>query len=168
MNKKYLILIVIAIIITIILLLLIFNKKEEKVEISKIKSFHFSYSNGYSINANTRYELNYDKNNNQYIAVIKPYEVSEEDKQEIIVDDLFVEEILKVLKEYRIDKWNGFNKTNQNVLDGDGFNLSINMDNNQRIQASGYMMWPDNYKEFQSRISNIFMNKYQKKNKELF
>ena len=66
-------------------------------------------------------------------------------EKEITKKDL--EEIQKIINEQEIYKWNGFDKTDKNVLDGSGFNLSVNYSNGENIEAHGYMRYPKNFKE---------------------
>ena len=163
MKLKYVIIIVI--ILLIVGGFMCFRKKRNKnveVEISDIKSFHLSYSKGYMMNANIRYELKYDRESNSYKAIIKPYLIAEEDKLEVDVDESVKDEIKAVLIEYEVGKWNGFNKSDQNVLDGDSFSLSVRFENDIGISASGYMKWPQNYSSVVNKIDNIFMTIYNK------
>ncbi len=165
MKTKYIILIVIILIIIIITLLYFFKFRKEnvvvkEVEIKDVNSFYLSYSNGYAMNSNIRYELGLNKETNEYVAKIKPYEIPEEDKKEIVVDKNKMLELENLLKKHQVGKWNGFDKSDQGVLDGDSFSLSIMMDNGNRINASGYMMWPEGYRNFIADIDEFFMNIY--------
>ena len=134
--------------------------KEEDLDVEKIKSFYITYSNGYAMNSYTRYELRLE--DGKYLAEIKPYGVSEEDLLEIEVDKSVIDKIAEVLKKYEVNKWNGFDKTDQGVLDGDSFSLSVGLEDNKSISAHGYMMWPEHYRDVVSEISSIFMDIYNK------
>ena len=135
---------------------------KKEIEIKDIYSFNLSYSKGYAINANVRYEMIFDKENNKYIAKIKPYGISEKDKKEIVVDNDKIIELENILKKHHIEKWDGFNNIAKDVLDGDSFYLSVFMNDKNCIHASGYMMWPDGYGEFILDIDEFFMNIYNK------
>ncbi len=136
---------------------------KKEIVIKDIYSFNLSYSKGYAINSNIRYEMIFDKEKNKYIAKIKPYGISEKDKKEFVVDNDKIIELENLLKKYHVEKWDGFNKFAKDVLDGDSFSLIIWMNNNESIHASGYMIWPDGYKNFVSKIDEFFMNIYNKK-----
>ena len=135
---------------------------KKEIEIKDIYSFNLSYSKGYAINANVRYEMIFDKEKNKYIAKIKPYGISEKDKKEIVVDNDKIIELENILKKHHIEKWDGFNNIAKDVLDGDSFYLSVFMNDKNCIHASGYMMWPDGYGEFILDIDEFFMNIYNK------
>lgn len=52
--------------------------------------------------------------------------------------------IAQIILENRIDLWDGFSKSDTNVLDGHGFSLDIEYGANS-IHADGYMYEPENY-----------------------
>ncbi len=137
------------------------NPIEEDLDITKIKSLYITYSDGYAMNYYTRYEL---KNKNGiYTAKIKPHGVAEEEELETEIEKEDADKILNVLKKYHVEKWDGFDKTDKDVLDGDSFSFSLTLDNGKSIHASGYMMWPKNYSDVVAEISPVFMKIYNNK-----
>ena len=162
MKIKYVMIIIVIIVIG-VCCYLILNKnriRNYNLDGSNIKSFYISYSNGYMMNAYTRYQLALESD--KYIAKIKPYGVAEEDILEIEVEKELMENISEVLKKYEVNKWNGFNKTDKGVLDGDSFSFSVTLINDQSIEASGYMRWPEHYRDVVNEISPLFMSIYNK------
>ena len=151
------------IIILVILLVLIFftffttNKK--KTQITDIESFRFSYTTGYHINAYVIYTLEYKKN--KYIASIKPNDVKEEKTIEKKVNKKFIKNLKNILTKYNVNEWNGFQKTDKNVLDGNSFSLYIKMQDGN-IAASGYMKWPKNYSKVKQELDKLFSKIYKK------
>ena len=165
MKTKYIIIIALSIIVIIggICLVRKLSKetiKEEDLDISEIKSFYITYSNGYAMNYYTRYELDYK--DGVYIAKIKPHGIREEDLLEIEVEKEVMERIAEILKKYQVNKWDGFDKTDQGVLDGDSFSFSVSLEGNKTIHASGYMMWPENYSSVRAELDDLFMEIYNK------
>lgn len=130
---------------------------KRNIEIKDIKSLTFSYSTGNEIYSNVRYELDCSENCK---VTIKPSGISDEDKYETDVDSKFVKRIEDVLNKYNVASWNGFNKNDKNVLDGDSFSTYINYGENGYISASGYMMWPNNYSDVRDELNTIFMELY--------
>ena len=135
-------------------------KSNEDLDVSNIKSFYLNYSNGYMINANIRYELKIE--NEKYIAKIKPYGVDNEDELTIEVSKDIMDKASEIFKKYEVNKWDGFNKSDHNVMDGDSFSLGIWLKDDKSIHASGYMMWPDNYRNVREEISDLFMEIYNR------
>ena len=158
MKEKIGLLIIIVIMATVLTFMIIFRKK---VEIKNIKYMHFSYSVGYAMYSNVNYDLEYK--NSKYIAKIKPDGIADDDAKEVEVDEKTVGKIEEILKKYNVNSWNGFNKSDKYVLDGDSFSFSLSLKDETYISASGYMKWPKNYREVRSELDDIFMNLYDKK-----
>ena len=144
MKVKYIILIICGIlilsIISIILIVLLLSK-DKKIE--NITYLRFTYTTGYHMNASVSYEI--DLKDNKYILKIKPTDIPEEETQEYILSKKQMLEIENKLNKYHVSRWNNFHKNNKYVLDGDSFSMNIKYSNNE-ISASGYMMWPKNYR----------------------
>ena len=161
MKTKYIVIGVVILIVGVVCFM-IFKKrdtiKEEDMDVTKIKSFYLTYTNGYAMNSYTRYQLRFD--DGKYIAEIKPYGVSEDDLLEIEVDKEVMNKTVEILKKYEVNKWDGFDKTDQGVLDGDSFSLSVSLEEDKSISADGYMMWPEHYRDVVGEISPIFMDIY--------
>ena len=123
-------------------------------EISSIKSMHLSYSSGWSAYAYTRYDL--EKKDNGYYVQIKPYGVPDDEVQEVRLTDKQIKDIEAILTKYKVSKWDGFNKSDKGVLDGDSFSFYLHTEDGVDVSASGYMRWPDNYHEVRNALTNIF------------
>lgn len=154
--KKYIYLIIPLI----VLLLVGCNSKGKDIEedikkIKSISSFKFNYTQGYAINSDINYTINCDE---KCIAKIKPYGVSYEDETVIEVNEDIVKELIKVLNDYKVINWDGFDRYVKDVLDGDSFSFYLEANNGISIHASGYMSWPNNYKKVREKIDNFFNN----------
>lgn len=126
----------------------------KRVKIMKINSFKFSYSVGYAMYANEEYTLKNE--GDKYIATVKKRGIPEENATKKEVDESFEQKLEELLKGYNVSAWDGFNKADKHVLDGNTFDLSIRMDENNHISASGYMKWPKKYKEFKMAVVEMF------------
>lgn len=138
------------------------KKDDLKVEIKDVNIFHLSYSNGYMMNANIIYRFDYDKDTGKYMITVKPYLVAEEDQVVVEAPEGFREKIKDILIKYNVNKWNGFKKVDKNVLDGDSFSLFVRMEDDSEIEASGYMKWPDNYRNVIGEYDSLFIEIYNK------
>ena len=164
MKLKYVIVGIIVIVIGVCCYLLFFNEdkiKVEELEASNIKSFYFGYGGGLSLrDSDVNYELNFE--DNKYIAKVKPSGVAEENKLVVEVSKDVVEKLSEIFKKYKVNKWDGFNKSQQNVMDGSSFSLTIRLIDDKSIHASGYMKWPKNYSDVRDEINELFMDVYNK------
>lgn len=74
-------------------------------------------------------------------------------------DKSFLTGLNKIIKEQEIYKWNGFKKSNKNVLDGYMFGLSVrykNGDKTEEISASGSNSFPNNFNKGASAVASYF------------
>ena len=151
--KKILIVLTIIILLSIGGIIIMFSIKR-KVDIVNITKLHLSYSTSTMMNGNVIYEIEYK--DNKYNLHIKPNMVPDE---EAIDTEISKEDILKIeeiLNKYKVYKWDGFQKSDKYVLDGNSFSFWVYFDEDKDIHASGYMMYPDNYGNVESELENIF------------
>ena len=149
-NKIYIFLPIILIVVVIMVILFINTNK--KIVLKNTTRFRLFYTNGYMMNADTEYE--YVLEDGKYIMSIKPYLVDRENIISFEVDKSVIEEIETILNKYEVYKWNGFSKSDHNVLDGDSFSFNVKM-NDVDISASGYMKYPDNYDNCHKALLNF-------------
>jgi len=133
----------------------------KKLVFEDIRYFSFTYQVGNYDDGFKNFTLKYA--DGRYTASVKPPHVADENRISIEVDEAFVRELEAILTEHSVNKWNGFNKANKNVLDGNMFTLSITCgntdeyDENKRLSAHGYEKWPDGYKEVRDAVEDLFM-----------
>ncbi len=65
------------------------------------------------------------------------------------------DEICRLLSENEVFAWDGFHKSNSDVLDGGGFSFSMTLDDGNVISASGTNAYPGGYREFVNGLSEI-------------
>ena len=151
MNEKNIVLLCLGVIVVISTLTGCLKKK---IVIENLKSFHYSYSVGYYMNAYVTYDI--EKDNDDYIAKIKDAGMPPEEARTYNVTKKQIEEFETLLNENKIYVWNGFNKSDKNVMDGNSFSLSVNMEEKDGIYAHGYMKYPKNYGEVTGKIESWF------------
>lgn len=129
-----------------------FGLKNKKI--SDIKSISYHYTTGTMMNADVRYEVECE--GEKCLAKIKPNLVPDEEAMKYTVDKSVMDEIKDVLIKYHVERWDGFQKSDPNVLDGNSFSLYVSMADGNSISASGYMEWPNNYSEVSRELDKIF------------
>lgn len=150
MKMKHLIIIGIIIV---SVFLFFFLKKEKNI--TNINELTFSYSTGNYMNASVSYEL---VCKDKCILSFKDDGVSYEDAKEYEVDKKILKEIEIILKQYHVARWDKFHKFDKNVLDGNSFSFRVCYENDQEIEANGYMKWPKNYQEVKKELNELFSN----------
>ena len=155
LSKNYIKYIFIGFFLILIILCIIMFRKEDDIvkSIDSIKYFRFSYSNGYMANSSQSYEINCDE---KCILTLKPKYIPDDEAVEVELSKEEIDKLIEIINKYNVSKWNGFNKSDKYVLDGDSFSLSITALDNEHISAMGYMMYPKNYGEFRSEVDSMF------------
>ena len=126
----------------------------KSVKIGEIGYFSFVYGNGSMINGSVSYTLKLK--DGVYTASVKPLYEPEEATKTFTVDASFARKLEQLLVQYKVGKWNGFNKFNKMIMDGDNFGLSVIMTDGTSLDAHGYMKWPKNYSEVRNGIEELF------------
>ena len=152
---KYYIIGIIALVLIGVGLFMFFGKKDNKKELKDLRNLKFHYTSGYAIYAYTNYEINYD---DKYTITIKPYGIPDEEAKTYDISEEEIEKILEILNKYDVKKWDGFRKSDKNVLDGDSFSFSARFEDGTSISASGYVSYPTNYSNVKKELIEIFNN----------
>ena len=127
---------------------------KKKIQIKDIEYLHFTYSEGYMANAYSVYTL--ELKNEKYTVTIKPTGIPDEEKKTYTIEKGKVKELENALNGTQLYTWNGFNKVDKGVLDGDSFSLNLKYNEGNSITASGYMRWPTDYGTIKQLIVNWF------------
>jgi len=74
---------------------------------------------------------------------------------EMKVDPSVFNRLGEIYEKYEVACWDGFNASDSDVLDGDGFSLRINFADGARLRAHGSNAFPKNYREFVNDMRKI-------------
>ena len=144
MKQKIIIgtIIAVAVIGTIIALIFILKPAKGVNTNSEIESFEYNFGSGegtwdeYKITIRDgKYHMTGTGYNSSTININR--DITESD----------MEKLNNIIKDNNIDSWDGFDESDDNVLDGYGFKLIVKYKNGDDIEAEGYMQYPDNYKK---------------------
>ena len=113
--------------------------------IYQINKLKYSYTNGYAKNSDVVYEIDCE---DDCVLTIKEYGKEEDELININLTDKNMDKFESILNRNHILSWKGFSKSDKNVLDGDSFYFSLRYNDDEKLSASGYMMYPDYYKDF--------------------
>ena len=86
-------------------------------------------------------------------------------KQRFTKDTAFMTGLDKVIRQQELHKWNGYKKSNKNVLDGDSFGLSIGYRNGKElktISAYGSNSFPKGYRDAAKAVGDYFQTEVEK------
>lgn len=123
------------------------SKQKIDSDIISFKYHYGSYSPGY-------YDYDISVIDEKVIFNAKGYNDVNFDVEKLI-DKSYLEELTKIINDNEIYKWNGFDKSDKNILDGYDFNLEVNYSNGKSLKAHGYMKYPKNYNEGHKALSEF-------------
>ena len=123
-----------------------------KTGIKELSSLSFSTS-GSRINSGVCYELTSD--DGQYAVKIKLDGQSNGEAKKYLISDEKVKELIKLFNQYEVWEWNGFEEHHPDVMDGSSFYFSLTVQDDKKIEARGYMMYPENYGEVIQKMIRI-------------
>lgn len=79
-----------------------------------------------------------------------------------IADTVIQEPVLEQLSalgaQYRLDRWNGFDKNKKNIRDGSSFTLNMELADGSTISAHGNNAFPENYSDVHSSVRSLYQN----------
>ena len=120
--------------------------------------FHIG-ENGTYVGAGFDYE--YRLEDGKGVISIRIDGVRSEDALILNADEQFVSKLESIIEEHKLRKWDGFSKSDNNVLDGSGFGFYVRYDDRSRISASGYMMYPKGYDKAVGAFDSLFLPLYE-------
>lgn len=107
------------------------------------------------------FDYEYTFEDDKHMLSIRTDGVTEDDALVLETDEQFAQKLASVIENFRVSKWDGFSKSDSNVLDGDSFGFSARFDDKSSISAHGYMKYPSNYTEVKGALDALFMPLYE-------
>ncbi len=138
--------IILPTVLAILVIFLVYQFNNKRIAQSELKEFFYSFGSyhggywDYNIYpvvdefGEKRFRLRANASNGYYLDIDE------------YVDEKVLLDISKIVNENEIYKWNGFNFSNNNVLDGYGFRIEL-LYNKGNISARAYHNTPSNYEE---------------------
>ena len=117
----------------------------------QINNLEYSYTTGNAINDSVSYNINCE---DDCILLIKEQGKDEKDKIKIKLSNKNMDKFESMLNRYHILSWKGFSKSDKNVLDGNSFYFRLRYNDDEKLSASGYMMYPNHYRDFKSAFES--------------
>lgn len=127
--------------------------KKAVVNQSDIVYFSYVYSNAFGDGS---YSYKIDTEENPKVFFFQENIYSNQKPITYDMDDSVLTALKDIYLDCDIATWNGFNKTNINVLDGDGFSLNIIFADGEHLTASGSNCAPEGYRNFKAQLDNVF------------
>jgi len=82
--------------------------------------------------------------------------INDENPDVFVLDADVLEQIMALIQKHGANNWNGYRKTDQDVLDGDSFHVSIKLSGKKEIYFSGSNCAPEGYYGFEKELLGLF------------
>ena len=83
------------------------------------------------------------------------YNPDEDKHVEKTIDAKYLDELAGIISKNDVAKWDGFDESEDGVLDGSGFTLKIEYDDGETIDVHGYMKYPDDYEKVEDALDEF-------------
>ena len=116
----------------------------------------FSYGSGSGMGGYVQYTLK--RQDNLALLEINRSGVPEDKAGDIkkTIDGEYLDRLATIINENEVARWDGFDKSDSSILDGDGFVLKVKYDDEKTIEAHGYMIYPGNYRVVTDKFVELF------------
>lgn len=115
----------------------------------------FSYNYGGSIGGDS-YSYKVKQEEGKYYFCYETQEHEEYGTLEMELQPEVVSQLKQIYLDQKIYEWEGFNKVNMNVLDGDGFFLKFSFADGKSMDAHGSNAYPSGYRDFVTAMEDLF------------
>ena len=133
---------------------------QEPRDIADVKEFRFSTS---GMRRYSGFDYVAMSTGDRAVITIRLRDEPGENTVEFETDLAIMEELRKIIIENNILSWDGFDKSNKRILDGNSFTLKLKLSDGTTAHAHGYHTWPKNYRSAEKEIEKVFMQAYEKR-----
>ena len=130
---------------------------------SGMSSFYYGH-NGSSMESNGSYTVRETEDGAEIVFEMMRY--SEFGEISLPVERQLLEQLNDLYLKHKVYQWDGYSRYNPNVLDGDGFTLSISFADGKSMSAHGSNAYPDGYRDFENELDELiapYMSELQEK-----
>lgn len=128
------------------------KQNNNEMDTERLTYFSFDHHNSMSMHGE-KYEVNTEDDGRLHIVID---EGSPGEKEFYLKNSTILDDLLVIVKTYKMDKYKENYKPRARIYDGDSWSLYYNYDSKRRVSSGGYMAWPDNYREMRKALSDYF------------
>ena len=115
--------------------------------------FSFDHHNTMAMFSGEKYKVNTLKDGRIHVLIDEGFPG---EKEFYLDDSTILDELLAIIKTYKMDKYKEDYKSPYEVFDGDSWSLYYKYDSKRSVSSGGYMGWPDNYHDMRRALSQYF------------
>lgn len=119
----------------------------------RLTYFSFDQHNSMAIYNGEKYKVSTEKDGRIRVVIDEAFP---DEKEFYITDSTIFDELLAIVKQYKMDKYKSDYQPSMRVFDGDSWSIYYKYDSGRSVSSGGYMAWPDNYGEMNQALSDYF------------
>ena len=129
------------------------EKKDNEMNTEHLTYFSFDHHNTMAMYYGEKYSVSTMKDGRVHVVIDEGFP---QEKEFYLDDRSIFDELLTIVKTYKMDKYKEDYHPSMKVFDGDSWSLYYKYDTKRTVSSGGYMAWPDNYREMRNALSDYF------------
>ena len=118
----------------------------------RLTYFSYSHQNSMAMNGES-YSVSTMEDGRVRVVIDEGYP---EEKSFFLDNSTILDDLLVIVKAYKMDSYKQDYKPTMRIYDGDSWNLYYKYNSKRSVTSGGYMAWPKNYHETRQAISDYF------------
>ena len=128
-------------------------KNNNDMNTERLTYFSFNHHNTMARFNGESYLVSAQKDGRIHIVIDESYP----NEKDFYIDDTTIfDDLLSIVKQYKMDKYKSNYQPSMQIHDGDSWSLYYSFDSKRSVSSDGYMAWPDNYREARRAIGEYF------------
>lgn len=119
----------------------------------RLTYFSFDHHNSMAMFNGENYKVSTEKDGRIHVVIDESYP---NEKEFYLTDSTIFDELLAIVKTYKMDKYRSNYKPSMQIFDGDSWDLYYKYNSGRSVSSGGYMEWPDNYGEARHALADYF------------
>ena len=129
------------------------NPGNKDMAAEHLTAFRFSHQNSMAMYNGENYDVTTMNDGRVHVVIDEGFPG---EKEFYLNDTTIFDELLTIVKTYKMDKYKENYKTWMDIRDGDSWSLHYTYNSRRSVSSGGYMAWPKNYKEMRQALSAYF------------
>lgn len=119
----------------------------------RLTAFRFNHHNSMAMYNGENYNVTTMSDGRIHVVIDEGFPG---EKEFYLNDTTIFDELLTIVKTYKMDKYKENYKTWMDIRDGDSWSLNYTYNTSRSVSSGGYMAWPKNYKEMRNTLADYF------------
>ena len=129
------------------------HNTDNKMNKERLVYFSYDHHNSMAMFSGEKYNVSIMKDGRVHVVIDEGFP---EEMEFYLNDSTIFDELLEIVKTYKMDKYKSDYKPDMDIFDGDSWSLYYKYDTKRSVSSGGYMAWPKNYHEMRRALSDYF------------